>query len=57
MLRALGVLQVLSREGLGDERGGKQRGEKERQPVLAEERLHATEAAIPQIKPSGDDEE
>ena len=51
MLGELGVLLVLPRERLRDECGGKQRREKERQPVLTQERPHATETAIPQIKP------
>ena len=51
MLGELCVLLVLPRERLGDECGGEQCREKERQPVLTEERLHATETAIPHSKP------
>ena len=51
MLGELGVQLVLPRERLGDERGGEQCCEEERQPVLTEERPHDTATAIAQIKP------
>ena len=52
MLGELCVLLVLPGERLSDERGGEQRREQERQPILTEKRLHTTETAIPQSKPS-----